>query len=341
MRRGPIMANTLTQRVRRRLVRLKRLGIGPRVVVAVSGGGDSVALLRLLHEASPRLGWVLTVAHLNHGARGEAADSDAGFVADLAVELGLSSEIGQWRPSRAAHFESDARRARYDWLREIALRHDANAVAVGHTRDDQAETVLHRLLRGTGLRGLAGMPTRRRLGGGVMLVRPLLDESRDELHAYLHALGQTYRVDATNADTTRTRSRIRHDLLPKLAAEYNPRIVEALTRLSRLSGQSEGVIHRDAAGLLAATTIRWDREEIVLDRVALASQPGFLRAEVFRQAWRRAGWPEVGMSQARWRRLAAMARRDRGRVSIGAGVDVLADRATLKLVRRPGGSGCG
>ena len=123
-------------------------------------------------RAGPELGLTLSVAHLDHGARGEASREDAAFVEDLASSLGLPFDLGRWQPTRAGHFEADARRARYDWLLATAQARGATAVAVGHTIDDQAETILHRIVRGTGLRGLAGMPggkawARGRAGGRV------------------------------------------------------------------------------------------------------------------------------------------------------------------------------
>ena len=171
--------------------------------------------------------------HLDHGVRGEASRADAAFVAELAAMLGLPFDQGQWRPSRSGHFESEALRARYDWLTQIARARNAAVVAVGHTRDDQAETILHRIVRGTGPRGLAGIPSRRVLATDprIMLVRPLLICHRQGIREYLAGLGQPCREDESNADLTRTRARIRHDLLPRLAAEYNPRLADALVRL--------------------------------------------------------------------------------------------------------------
>ncbi len=204
-------------------------------MVAVSGGGDSVGLLRTLCGLSESAGLRLSVAHLDHGARGEAGRADADFVAELATSLGLPFDLGQWRPKRAGHFESDARCARYAWLTEVARARGASAVAVGHTCDDQAETILHRIVRGTGLRGLAGMPSRRQLTTDppIALVRPLLRVSHAAIREHLAALAQPFREDETNADRTRTRTRIRHDLLPKLVLDYNPRAREALARLVR------------------------------------------------------------------------------------------------------------
>src|SRR5436309_8682673 len=161
--------------VERRVIRWAALGLGPAWVVAVSGGGDSVGLLRALHEVAPRAGLTLSVAHLDHGARGDASRADASFVADLAGTLGLPFDLGHWAATRPGHFEADARRARYAWLAGVARARGSRHVAVGQTLDDQAETVLHRIVRGTGLRGLAGIPSRRSLAPGVALVRPLLE----------------------------------------------------------------------------------------------------------------------------------------------------------------------
>jgi tRNA(Ile)-lysidine synthase len=304
-------------------------------VVAVSGGSDSVGLLRLLHEIAPRAGLRLSVAHLDHGARGESARGDASFVEGLAGALGLPIDLGRWDPPRAAHFEADARRARYAWLLDVARARGAKAVAVGHTRDDQAETVLHRILRGTGVRGLAGIPARRALGDSVALIRPLLTTSRQEVRGYLASLGQPFRDDATNLDTSRTRARLRHDLLPKLAAEYNPRVAEALVRLARLAAETDRAYServREAFRLAVAPGGR--HEGVVFHRDRLMKLPGFLRAEVLRLAWRREGWPEMGMTETRWRRLAGLVSRSRaGKFDVGGGV--VAETGGGTFVLRP------
>ncbi len=148
----------------------------------MSGGSDSVGMLLVLHELSRRLALTLSVAHLNHGARGTEGQADALFVSELAASIGLPFDRGDWCPVRDAHFEADARRARYDWLVQVARRRNASVVAIGHTRDDQTETILHRVIRGTGLRGLSGMRAIRRLTTGPMpvLVRPLLEVTREE-----------------------------------------------------------------------------------------------------------------------------------------------------------------
>lgn len=313
------------ERVRRRVRRWSASGAGTNWVVAVSGGGDSVGLLLALHRLAPGLGLKLSVAHLDHGTRGEASRADAAFVQDLARSLDLPVDLGAWRPTRSGHFEADARRARYAWLLEIAAARSASAIAVGHTRDDQAETILHRIVRGTGPRGLAGMPSRRVLIAQppVILVRPLLSVSRQEIRLCLEAAGQAFRDDASNADLARTRARIRHDLLPRLAREYNPRVVEAIVRLGMLAGASDRIVQQQVIRLADDAMRVLSHDLIDLRRDRLLPSPRFLRVEVLRHVWRLAGWPEAGMSASRWHRLAALARIGSiSRMAIGCGVEL-------------------
>jgi tRNA(Ile)-lysidine synthase len=327
------------ERTRRSIERWIARGVSRVWVVAVSGGGDSVGLLRVLCELAEPLSLSLSVAHLDHGVRGDAAREDARFVEELARSLGLEADLARWQPDRTGHFEADARRARYDWLTQVARARGAGAVAVGHTRDDQAETILHRILRGTGPRGLAGIPARRSLvkDSGLFLVRPLLRVSRREIRDYLDAVGQPFREDETNATLTGTRGRIRNDLLPKLAAEYNPAVREALLRLGELSGSLARTIDREALGAARRATVTAAEHTVVLKRKVLQPASRFMRAEILRRLWRQAGWPERSMSAARWRRLAALAgKKDEiERRVIGASVGVWSDGPYVVLRRSP------
>jgi len=209
----------------------RMLSPGEHILVAVSGGADSTALLLCLRRLAPRRQWTLTAAHLNHGLRAEASDSDAAFVRDLCARQGIPLETGRldvrlMAAEAKANLEETGRRERYRYLRETADRVAAGRIAVGHTRDDQAETVLQRLLRGSGSTGLAGIhPV-----VGDRIVRPLLHCSRREVLAYLAALGEEHRADASNLDLDFTRNRIRHELLPYLARHFNPRVVDSLVR---------------------------------------------------------------------------------------------------------------
>src|SRR6202142_2937511 len=213
---------------------------GERVGVAVSGGADSVALLRLFEDLRADLGVSLCVVHLNHGLRGDAANEDEAFVAALAHELEVpffTSREDVAALARRNHWnlEDAGRRARFGFFEQLVRDGRCAKIAVAHTADDQAETLLARIIRGTGSRGLVGIhPVR-----GVV-IRPLLEVRRGELREYLLAKGQTWREDASNLDTTRLRARVRHQLLPVLERDFAPAIVERLTKLAEVqSGEEE------------------------------------------------------------------------------------------------------
>jgi tRNA(Ile)-lysidine synthase len=209
-----------------------------RIAVAVSGGADSVALLRRLIEAAPEIGLVLSVSHLHHGIRGAEADMDADFVRDLAAVHWLAFHRRDVNTPEAAQqnretLEEAARNLRYAWFRELLDQGHADAIATGHTLDDQAETVLHKLLRGAWTEGLSGIsPAVQHTRGAIL--RPFLGARRIEIEAWLRSIAQPWREDASNADTAFTRNRIRHELLPMLST-YNPQIHSQLANLATLA----------------------------------------------------------------------------------------------------------
>jgi tRNA(Ile)-lysidine synthase len=222
------------------------LGAGLRLAVGLSGGADSVALLRGLAERRAELGLVLHAVHLHHGLRGDEADGDEGFCRALAEELGLpfhSARVDLTAEARAAEgkdgetLEEAGRRVRYAWFRGLMAAGTVDAVATAHTLDDQAETVLAKFLRGAWTEGLGGIHPWMEFAEGRIL-RPLLGTTRAEIEAYLGDLGQGWREDSTNQHLTFTRNRIRHELLPVLE-EWNPRIREHLTQMAQLARDEE------------------------------------------------------------------------------------------------------
>ena len=225
------------------------------VLVAVSGGSDSVALVLVMFEA--RKGGAvppLHLAHLNHGIRGEEARRDVDFVRDLARRLGLpliagETDVPATARDRCVSLEYAARECRYEFLAEAADDVGAHWVLLGHTADDQLETILHHLIRGTGIHGLAGMPRTRPLtpGSDVRILRPLIEHSRRDLVDMLDAIGQDYRTDHTNLDTTYTRNRIRHQLIPALEADW-PDIRTDVTDFARVLGTLDGLLESRAHG---------------------------------------------------------------------------------------------
>jgi tRNA(Ile)-lysidine synthase len=246
---------------RRLMLEWKRLKLPAeevRVVVAVSGGADSAALLLAVDELSKsgRIALEVTVAHLDHGLRGEAGREDARWVAALADSLKVEVEVGRARVKERVAIERDnleqaARRARYEFLAEVAEEGGARVVLTGHTMDDQAETVLLRLLRGSGSEGLSGMDAVRALtaSSDILLARPLLGWARRaETEKYCRERGVEFRTDEMNEDERFARVRVRRRLLP-LMAEFNPRVVESLARMAELL-RGDGAVLKMAAGEL-------------------------------------------------------------------------------------------
>ncbi len=225
---------------------------GQRVIAAVSGGPDSVCLLHLLAAIAPRLGVTLAgIAHVNHKLRGEASEEDERFVRELAARYGLAFYSQEARVSeQPGNLEDAARRTRLEFFARLMREGAADRIATGHTRDDQAETVLFRLLRGSGTAGIAGILPVTKTG----LIRPLLDVTRAEVEEYLGSHGLEWREDASNRDLGFARNRIRWGLLPQLAREWNPRIGEALAHAAEIAQEEErwweAEIERIAAAVL-------------------------------------------------------------------------------------------
>jgi tRNA(Ile)-lysidine synthase len=312
------------------------------MVVAVSGGPDSVALLRALVELRVAADGPLIVAHLNHQLRGPESDGDEAFVAALHATLvtagatGLQLRCQQIDVAGQARAEGDnlekvARKVRYAWLAAVAREAGVRLVATAHTANDQAETVLHRLLRGTGLKGLRGIAARRTLAGGIELVRPLLTTTRAEVLAYLEEMQQAHRHDPSNFDLARTRNRIRHELLPHLAECYNPAVVEALGRLARQAAEAYDRHEGDADYLLTRAERPRAGGILVFSRSWLAAAPRRLVREVFRLAWAREGWPLAGMGMDQWDRLAGLAAGESTAADFPGGVRARCRRRVVQI----------
>jgi tRNA(Ile)-lysidine synthase len=268
---------TLIAKVRRQ----KLFREGETVVVAVSGGADSVALLDILaHLDLERLN--LVVAHLNHSLRGEASDGDEAFVSNLAARYGLPFaskrvEVAALAKSSKLSLEDAGRQARYSFFADTAKVHGATSIAVAHHLDDQAETVLIRLLRGAGGAGLSGMAP---IQG--MLKRPLLQVSRSDIERYLTERGITYRTDATNADPAILRNSIRHELLPQLR-RYNPNISERLAATAEILASDQELLDEmtEAAFLRLAQP---GPSGVVLQVEQLCKEKRGLRLRLYRRA---------------------------------------------------------
>ena len=275
------------------------------VLVGVSGGADSVALLRAMVGDAGVPDLRVVVGHVDHGLRGEQSAADSVFVEQLAETLGLEHEVIRVELN-GEDSEESARRSRYSALEQMAVGHHCEAIVVAHTRDDQVETVLHHLLRGTGLKGLAGMSGRQSLGPDMLLLRPLLEVGREEIESWLRSLGQSWREDETNSRTRFTRNRIRHELLPVLERDYNPRVREALLRVSRLSTEAVGVIDEAVAGVWDGCVLEQSGSVVRLCGKTLGGIAEPLVRALLMELWCRQGWPRQSMSFAHWQALAEL-----------------------------------
>jgi tRNA(Ile)-lysidine synthase len=325
---------------------LRRHQVEPdNIVVAVSGGPDSVCLLHALvalQKATAKRS--LCVAHFNHLLRGRDSDADAEFVRHLHEELVAQhpeihlcmgqADVALFAEAEGANTEGMARQLRYAWLAEVAQEMKARWIATGHTADDQAETVLHRLLRGTGIQGLRGIASRRTLEPGIEVIRPLLNVTRPEVIHYLSELQQPYRIDESNLDTGFTRNRIRHDLLPLLNKEYNPSIASVLGRLAEQADELFSDMADRAAELLRCAEQPRAGGMMILDRSRLSEVPRFLVREMLRLLWARENWPMNAMDFAAWERVADIALGKASAVDLPSGVKVRLQERVVQLERR-------
>ena len=266
---------------------------GEGVVVGLSGGPDSVALVLILQELASRgaLPLRMLLAHLNHCLRGGESDGDEAFCLRLAAEQGLSIETARMEVSQAGRrgesLEQAARRVRHEFLAQVARRKGLTAIALGHQANDVAETVLMRLLRGCGLRGLGALrPVRPAApaGSGVSVVRPLLEVRRAEVLEFLARHGQQYRLDRSNLDTRILRSRIRHEVIPALEPASSGCLIELLCALNRRAVELNRTLQEALGRVWPRLCVEQGPASVALSAPALACLDGPLRKLALRRA---------------------------------------------------------
>ena len=267
---------SLAETVERTLRHHAMLTGGETVLVGVSGGADSVALLTTLLALAPAWRWTLHVLHVDHGLRPSSA-ADAEFVRRLGERLGVPVDVATAQVGRGS-VEAAARAVRHAALEAAADRIGATRIALGHTADDQAETVLMRLIEGTGVRGLAAIPAVR-----GRIIRPLIDARHRDAVATLEAAGLPWIEDASNDDPKFFRNRVRHELLPLLRASYDPEVVARLNAVARAARESVEALDEMAARELRRLADR-SASAFTLPRSALAALPAAVAAEVLRTA---------------------------------------------------------
>lgn len=308
---------------------------GQSVLVAVSGGPDSVALLSILHDLAAGWKLSLTVVHGNYGLRALESDEDASFVAALCRRLNVPCLVRplharEREPGAASSLQARARELRYRLFRDLAKELPVDRVALGHTADDQAETVLLRMLRGTGLRGLAGMPHTRE----HLFIRPLLGATRQEILSYLAAVGLSYRIDSSNAKSLYLRNRVRQEVLPLLES-LAPAITRLLAREADILRADDQLLDRLAARSLRRVIQRRDPSTIVLDRAAFRRQPTALQRRMLRLAIRALAPASAGpRSDQVLSILASLATKQSGKAWLVGPVVVSCDQSTVGVACR-------
>lgn len=259
----------LVKKIQENIFRYELFPRGAKIVVGVSGGPDSVCLLDALHNLQKKYDLKLIVVHVNYGLRGKDSDLDEKLAKSLAEKYSLPIEI--LKVKKAGKSEDKLRTVRYAFFEKVSKKYKADAIAVGHNLNDQAETVLMRILRGTGLRGLGAIKFRNN-----NIIRPLLNIPRKEIVAYLRSNKTPYRTDKSNLSADFTRNKIRNILLPQLEKEYNPNIQETLCKFSASAADDYDFIARFAKVWLAANKI--------LKVSSLNNLHPSIRREVLRQA---------------------------------------------------------
>lgn len=294
-------------------------------LAAVSGGPDSVALFRIMTS----LGVPFTVAHVNHKLRGDESDGDEAFVRELAESQNVPFRSRTLPISEGDSIEATARKLRYDWFDELALELNCGWVATAHSADDQVETVLHRIIRGTGLTGISGIHGVRNLGPNVNLIRPLLFNRRSELLEYLTKMDQPYRDDSSNRDSRFTRNKIRNEVLPMLRT-VNPKVDEALLRLSQQASEYQGFISTEVIKLVDIVVLPSAGSDHILDGEQLQSLDPLLVREFFRRFWQEQSWPLGEMNDLHWNRLSFLESGD-----YPGGISVRRVGKVVQLRRKP------
>lgn len=330
----------MLDQVRKTIARYAMLQARDRVLVAVSGGVDSVVLLHVLQELKKELKLTLAVAHFDHGIRPDSAQ-DAEFVKKLAQSLKLKfyaerADVPAYAKAHKLSLEVAARELRYQFLEKIAQAHTFNKIALGHTLNDQAETLLMRLLRGSGVEGLSGIPLVRS-SEHCQYIRPLIECSREQIEAYAKTHKLRWREDPTNYDTRILRNKIRHKLIPVLR-EYNPNLLEALGRTARLLSQAAHYAESKAEQALATLITQQSLQELALDLKGFLALPEYLQALMLRQAVLRVNaFCELETAHIETT-LEWVSRRGEGELHLPAGVRVLRRHDQLIITTCPGTS---
>jgi tRNA(Ile)-lysidine synthase len=332
----------ILEKVEQAVAKFKMLKKNDRVILAVSGGADSVSLLYLLNKLKKKWHLYLHLAHLNHLLRKKEAEEDAQFVGHLADRFGLafsyqSADVADFACRHKLSQEEAARKLRYAFLLSVAKKNSAGKIALGHNRDDQAETVLMRLLRGSGASGLRGMPAKRRLNG-CLIIRPLIEVKRSQILDYLAAKKISYRSDSTNFGNQYFRNRIRHKLIPYLEKDFNPNIKEILLNLAQNLTEDFDYLEAQGVDKFKIARLSKSGKGLAINLKRLSSFHKALQKLICRQAIKELKGDLRRIDYRHWKELEdlILKRPQDSIVDLPAGISVVKKREGLTFFNRNG-----
>jgi len=344
----PSSSNTLEKRVSGFIREYGLLSGGEKVLVAVSGGQDSVCMLHVLNNLRETLDIQLHIAHLDHGLRGDESGADAGYVESVAAAFGIPAtiekkDVSEWREKSKTSLEEAAREVRYRFLESVARRTGAKRVAVGHTRDDQVETTLMHLLRGSGIQGLRGLKAAAPIPygageDGIWVIRPLLKVTRQETGAYCIVQGLQPRTDSSNEQVRFLRNRIRLELIP-LLRQYNADIDSVLVRLADLAGEDADFMDEQAAAVCSAA-VTSEGCLTCVDSGKLRGLPLALQRRVFRIVLEQSYGSLRDIEAVHVDALVRLLFSDTGRSVHLPGGTVVANERNRMVISAPGSAAC-
>ena len=296
--------NAFTEKIRAGYQRAG-LRIEDGLVIAISGGSDSIALMHATWELWQEKADRVVVAHVNHGLRGHESELDSRFVLSECREKGIPAVVRSVDVQRATQggsesLEEAARRFRYEVLGKIAEEHNFGFVATAHHQLDQAETILHHTLRGTGVRGLQGMAPSRPLTPSTQLIRPMLRVEKQEVDQFLRERDLPFRSDSSNRDSAFTRNRIRNELLPLLTENFNSQAVSHLAQLGEHASEAIDILDHYADELLNASLLDRQPDSCRLDTSKLHGTADAMIRHAMILLWTQQDWPRQKMTFAHW-----------------------------------------
>ncbi|MCQ9208495.1 MAG: tRNA lysidine(34) synthetase TilS [Omnitrophica bacterium] len=336
----------ILETVEQTIQKFQMLKSGDRIIVAVSGGADSVALLYLLNKLSKKYRLYLHIAHLNHLLRKEESDQDSVFVQGLATRLKLpltckNVNVDDFAKKAKLSLEDAARRIRYDFLLSVAKENRAHKIALGHNRDDQAETVLMRFLRGSGIAGLRGIPAKRSLND-CLVIRPLIELSRAKILYFLSAKDIRFRTDSSNLKDLYFRNRIRNKLLPALEKNFNPNLREVLINLAQNMSEDFDFLEQAGKNKFKAVRASSNQATVAINLKKFAALHKALQKLVTRLAIRELKGHVYKIDYRHWKELEDLAakRPKNSIVDLPGAVSATKSGKSLIFYKRNGKKGC-